>query len=1248
MGRVLSLLVVTAGLGYGAITVAPAGLSFPNGGALTPQTITVTNTAGTTYNVSAVAAAPGGQAWLTVSPAGDTTASTLSVSVNTSGLAPGTYPGSVQLQVNNLLVAFVSVTLTVPSGGPSPITLSPSPVAANFAGAVGGANPAPVTFDVNSAGNTAFSLSSNASWLSVTVADGFSKITPSRIVITPTLAGLSGNSVYSDTVKITTLQGLTLATVPVTLTMTGSPAIVPGNYAIQTFDVPGASNTTIRGIDSFAIVSGEYVQGGKTFGFLRSPDGDFGTLQYPGAIDTHVRGINDVGQVAGFYTDTGGTHGYLLNFDGVTYTGFDYPGAEGSTRGLGIDSFGGVTGATNTLGFFRNYDGSNMAPFLVGTISPTGFNDASFGLNDLGQIAGTLAGTNQGFIQQPDGSAVAYQVGDGVFGTTAIDVAGTVAGYVTTNGQTHGYVRTADGTKFLTLDVPGADAATGTRIYGINNAGQVAGFYGDAGHALHGFMATPQSGVLSITPAAISVTAHLNGPAVSQLAIASGTAPIAFKIDTSNFPSWLEVIPPQSATPAFLTFTVKPDGLAIGTYTAQVPFMPTSGGAPPVTIPVTLNVTMPLPPVVQLSPQFMRFTYVAGGAAPDSQTLTVKADSAGVLNSVKVTYGQGPSGWLVLPSTKIGGDLPQTVEIKVNPVLPVGQYAASITANVPNADVASALEMGVLLTVTAQPTGGGTTPPTVTPQPTLIALGATSGGAPVSQSIAVTTSTGAAFTADVATSDGGKWLTMAVVNSASPGSVTVTANPAGLNPGSYSGTVSLASGIATAQVPVTFTVNPVPLVVAPAALALTAPAGYGVTGYAPLQVSAAIAMPFNVAVDDGGARWLQIDANTGTTPGVVNVRANTASLSPGTYSGTLTLSEGAIPVGTIPVTLTVGPPALLRLSPGSLAFSYLAGDAVPPAQTVKVESVGSAAQTFAVAVAPGASWLSAKGGGTTSGTVQVSANAAGLPGGVYQGSVTITPGASGASVQQIPVTLTVSAPATPVVTSILNAASSMAGPVAPGEMVAITGAGLGPKPGVTGSIANGSLPFSLGGTVVTFDGTPAPLLYASDGVVVVQEPYGSPRGVDNLVVSYRGVASQAKVVPQTASAPGLYTADATGKGAAAALNQDLTPNSAMNAAARGSVIVLYATGEGSITPALDEGKAVAFDPPYPAPVLPVLVTIGGLPANVLFTGETPGAAVGLLQVNAIVPAGVTPGAAVPVVVTVGTAASQPGVTVAVK
>ena len=68
--------------------------------------------------------------------------------------------------------------------------------------------------------------------------------------------------------------------------------------------------------------------------------------------------------------------------------------------------------------------------------------------------------------------------------------------------------------------------------------------------------------------------------------------------------------------------------------------------------------------------------------------------------------------------------------------------------------------------------------------------------------------------------------------------------------------------------------------------------------------------------------------------------------------------------------------------------------------------------------------------------------------------------------------------------------------------------------------------------------------------------------------------------------------------------------------------------------------------PLPQPVAPVTVTIGGVAAEVRFAGGASGQIAGVMQVNVVVPGGLS--GAVPVVMTVGGVASQAGVTVVVR
>ena len=159
----------------------------------------------------------------------------------------------------------------------------------------------------------------------------------------------------------------------------------------------------------------------------------------------------------------------------------------------------------------------------------------------------------------------------------------------------------------------------------------------------------------------------------------------------------------------------------------------------------------------------------------------------------------------------------------------------------------------------------------------------------------------------------------------------------------------------------------------------------------------------------------------------------------------------------------------------------------------------------------------------------------------------------------------------------------------------------------------------------------------------------SPASTTQVQVEYQGVPSNAISVPVQAAHPGLFTVDSSGLGGGAILNQDYSLNGGLNPAPRGSVVMIYSTGGGVTNPPSVDATITPAPPPlYPLKTSPVSVTIGGIPATVSYSGAAPSQIAGLTQINAQVPAGVTPGTKVPVVVTIGTWQSQSGVTMAVQ
>jgi uncharacterized protein (TIGR03437 family) len=231
---------------------------------------------------------------------------------------------------------------------------------------------------------------------------------------------------------------------------------------------------------------------------------------------------------------------------------------------------------------------------------------------------------------------------------------------------------------------------------------------------------------------------------------------------------------------------------------------------------------------------------------------------------------------------------------------------------------------------------------------------------------------------------------------------------------------------------------------------------------------------------------------------------------------------------------------------------------------------------------------------------------------------------------------------------VVNAASSIFGPLAPGEIVTIFGNNLGPQQMVTARLQTPDfLDTVLDGTRVLFDGVPAPLIYARADQVSAVVPYSlSGKGSTRLQVAYGQTRTPVILLPVTPTNPGIFTADSSGSGPVVAVNQDGTLNSPANPAAKGSLITFFATGEGQTNPPGVDGKIATA--PLPVPALPVIVGIANMGAETTYVGAAPGLISGLLQINARVPPDAFSGPRVPLVILVGAIFSQPGVTVAIQ
>jgi uncharacterized protein (TIGR03437 family) len=209
---------------------------------------------------------------------------------------------------------------------------------------------------------------------------------------------------------------------------------------------------------------------------------------------------------------------------------------------------------------------------------------------------------------------------------------------------------------------------------------------------------------------------------------------------------------------------------------------------------------------------------------------------------------------------------------------------------------------------------------------------------------------------------------------------------------------------------------------------------------------------------------------------------------------------------------------------------------------------------------------------------------------------------------------------------ISNAGSHSFGPVTAGELLELSGSGLGPQQGaLPNATPQTPYPTLVSEVQVTFDGTPAPILWAQDRQVNVVAPWSLNTTRNTQVcVTYGDVALKCVSWPTAGWTPGVFMN--YGTNFAVALNQDGSVNSAANPAVLGSIVSIFANGLGSITPQQADGALVNLPLPnnvfsatvealVPDPNSPRGVGTMQVAAEVTYNGPAPFRVVGISQVN---------------------------------
>jgi len=753
-------------------------------------------------------------------------------------------------------------------------------------------------------------------------------------------------------------------------------------------------------------------------------------------------------------------------------------------------------------------------------------------------------------------------------------------------------------------------------------------------------------------------------PAAQNIQVTSSSTALNFTASAApanNGPNFLAVAPLNGTTPQALSLTLNPTvvaSLGPGTYVENVTVTSAGAGNSPQTFPVTLVVGSNA--VLTTSASSLNFNFQVSQSTPQNQTLTIGATGA-PLNFQVATATSSCSNFLsATPATgnTFGNQNQVVVSVNTTGLTTAQVCNGTITLTVPGS---SAPPLVIPVTMNVSTTA------LLNVSQASINVTALQGGGATQQAVSVTSTDPGAqlpFTATAATNPPGlTWLTVTPNSGNTPNNLQITINPANLGVGTYTGTITVSSttaGVPAQTINVTLTVVASNASATPTSVTFTQTVGGPVPASQMVQISGvpsgATIGVLNTTLNGSG--WLTATASGNT----VTITANGTQLPQGSYAGVVTVivpGAGNSPLY-IPVTLTVGAAPSLSLSSSTLNFSAQLGTTISGSQTVQVTSTG-ANVPFNAAFTPGTGGAFATvtpASGTTPGTLTIALNPAvinTLTAGSYSGTVNVSSPNIAGSGQSIKVNLTLAAGTTPAITSINNAASLQpVNAVAPGEVVSIFGTNLGPATPANGTqftlTPQGTVPTTLAGVTVMFNNVAAPLLFVNQTQINAIVPYEMASfSTATVTVQFAGSTSATLQVQIVPTQPAIFSLSQGGSGQGAILNSNATVNGTNNPAAKGSIISIYATGEGQIVPAGTTGCVTPGVQPFPKPVAtPINVTIGNLPASVSYAGEAPTLVCGVMQINAAIPASVGSGPQ-PIVLTVGTASNtQQNITVAVQ
>ncbi len=787
-------------------------------------------------------------------------------------------------------------------------------------------------------------------------------------------------------------------------------------------------------------------------------------------------------------------------------------------------------------------------------------------------------------------------------------------------------------------------------------------------------------------------------PGAQTIALFTAVAGLSFTVSSSA--AWLSVSPSSGSIPAVLQVSVDPGSLTIGNHQGTITIAVPNAVPATTTVAVALAVGVGAPAALTVDAQNVSFTANQGSGALTQQMHVSNAGDGSLSFTASATTSSGGS-WLSISPTSGAAtpSSPAALTLTATPgSLAAGTYNGAVTIT----GAGSSINVPVTLSVSAP------TAIILVSQTALSFTAVAQGGVPLAQNFGILNigQGSMGWTATATTLSGGNWLQISPSSGTvetpllDVSLVTVAVDPGTLAAGTYYGRIQVsATAVNTPQVmTVILTVSPAGLSLGPQVF----PAGLiftGVAGVTPGSQDVQVGNPtgqvnnFQSGQIGSGFSFLPTNASIQPNqPTTVRVFPDFSNLTAGSIQQgrvTLQFSDGS-PSQTINVLIVVAPAGSTasavgaddssddeaakrgyRIVMGPDGASACAGQALQMqyrSPQPNFTAVVGQATAIDVQVSDGCGNLVGPGGQNawvTTYFAHASVAMTHIGNGIWQG--TWTPTTTGPVVMYVDalvleggnlvggqttalsgvVSASAPASATPMVTAqgVVEAASDQGGvPIAPGGLITVYGANLSNGAGQSNE---SPLPQQLNGTQVLLGDKALPILYTSAGQLNVQVPYTVPVNTQYQLTVQRGdTLSVPQALVVAAAQPGIFTINEQGTGQGAIMRSDnVTLAQPGTPAAVGEEVVIYCTGLGAVTPAVQEGT--------PAPTTPlswtvnaVTVSIGGAAAQVKYGGLAP-LYTGLYQVNAVVPSGITTGDAVPVTLSVA-GQTSPAATMAVK